>query len=189
MVRATLLLVLVVSIPAMYARVPRVNDTANANLTFFDDETSATGVKFGAYPISWDSHDVYPIAVHHDNFDTHAYDIFEIIVWDSQYTLKVLYGHVVDLCDREDDVCNTNVKKHGYDFLIDLHKLGWKAAGVSDGIVRTKFSVVGNVFIDKLPTDALDETVLCECKNEYCDLSEALWCPRGRCALKNKCWD
>lgn len=148
-----------------------------ANMTFYDDECGGTGIKFSAYPIEWHSKSLYPIAVHQKDFRELAYKILKISV---PSTDRTLYGHVTDMCDRDDESCR-NAFEHDKNFLIDLHESGWKAAGIDDGIVAASYEVVGSLRPQELPDRALDGYVFCECADASCDLEDAIWKPRGRC--------
>lgn len=159
----------------------------DANMSFFDDDVAATGVRFDAYPLAWNGtgNVVYPIAVHHDDFERLAYKVLRITV---RATGREFYGHVVDLCDRGDSSCRVNARKHGFGFLIDVHKKGWKAVGASDGVLKCKYKIAGNFGIGDIPSKAQDDVVLCECDDTRCDLDEAIWCPRGKCGRAPNCY-
>lgn len=158
----------------------------DANMTFFDDDMSVTGVKFTAYPLKWNEELVFPVAVHHDDFASFSYKILRISVRD---TGRVFYGHVVDLCDRNDPSCKSNNSKNNLGFLLDVHKKGWTSAGADDGVLRCSYKVVGKIPLEDIPTSYQDATVLCGCKNEKCDLNAgAYWCPRGACSRLPNCW-
>lgn len=147
-----------------------------ANLTFYDDAKGGTGIKFDAYPIKWNSKaNVYPIAVHQSHFQKYAYKVLEV-----KANGKTFYGHVADMCDKDDASCK-NAFKNGKSFLIDLHKSGWSAAGANDGILPAKFKVVGTILPKDLPASSLDGYVFCECKDATCDLEDAVWKPKGNC--------
>lgn len=154
----------------------REKEKGEANLTFYDDARGGTGIKFAAYPLEWHEKDVYPVAVHQKNFKNFAYKVIRIDMDNG----RSLYGHVTDMCDRDEGSCN-NAFKNGKDFLIDLHKTGWKAAGKHDGILAANYSVVGSIFPNDMPLSSLDSYVFCECKDSVCDLESALWKPRGHC--------
>lgn len=151
--------------------------SGSANLTFFDDAQGGTGVKFSAYPIKWNGKDVFPVAVHQQHFQEHAYKVLEVRV---EKTGKVFLGHVVDMCDKDDGPCK-NAFKNGRSFLIDLHKTGWNASGLKTGIESSTYKVVGRITPNDLPREALDGYIFCSCKNATCDLEDAVWKPPGKC--------
>lgn len=152
-------------------------DYIDANLSFFDDTRSGTGVKFSAYPVQYDNTVAYPIAVHQRNFSAFFYDVLKIYTKDS-----VVFGHVVDMCSNDDAECTTNAKKNDANFLIDLHVSGWDQVSsdeLDEGIVPCQVEKVGTLSPKDMPAAALESWILCDCHGHDCE--DASWEKKNAC--------
>ena len=149
--------------------------SGEANLTFFDDSQGGTGIKFDAYPLMWNGKAVYPVAVHQKDFKDCVYKILEVSV-----NGKTVYGHVVDMCDKDHASCK-NAFKNNKNFLVDMHEKGWSAVGATTGILACTYKVVGILSPNDMPQSALNPYIFCACKDAVCDLENATWKPPGKC--------
>lgn len=156
--------------------------TRRANLTFFDD-AEMMGIKVSAYPLKFNGRDVWPAAVHQRDFSSHMHKVLEVTLGS-----KIFLVHVADMCNANDAPCKTNPYANGNNFLIDIHKAGWHATGLTTGVVPVAFKVVGSIPINAIPVSHQSDTVLCGCADDTCDPSKAVWCPRGKCNLAPNCW-
>lgn len=112
-----LVCVLISQLPSCMTSEPFAKGPVLANLTVFDDAETSTGIKPSAYPIKYKGVNVYPIAVHHDEY---ARDRCKILRVTKENGTFWFYGHVVDLCNRKDADC-VNKRANGRNYLVDLH--------------------------------------------------------------------
>jgi hypothetical protein len=126
----------------------------NTNISFYgqnkkdDNGKGQTGVNLFKYPVTWNGKKIYPIAVPPHAFSKYAYKVMRI----TGTGMNPFYGHVVDKCGSGD--CSKNIKANGYNFVVDLHKTGFVAAGKSDGVYKGTFEVVGAHEASRLPKGA-----------------------------------
>ena len=145
-----------------------------------DNGEGVTGVNlFKMDGLTFNGKPVYPVAVHNDNAAQFLYKVLEI----TGQGIKPIQGIVVDLCDRNDSSCS-NKNKLGKNFLIDIHRLGFKAAGKDDGLVAGKYKVIGEIKPNDLPQKVWNKGantyVMCRCTGR-CDESSRTWKKVGRC--------
>lgn len=168
---------------AQPSTVTSTSATRKANLTFFDD-AEMMGIKVSAYPLKFQGRDVWPAAVHQRDFSSHMHKVLEVAMGS-----KTFLVHIADMCNANDAPCKTNPHTHGNpNFLIDLHKVGWHATGLTTGIVPVTFTVVGSIPINSIPISHQSDTILCGCADTACDPNKAIWCPRGKCNMAPNCW-
>lgn len=102
------------------------------------------GVRFRGEP-------VVPIAVHKKDGPSYIYKVLRV----SPNGLRPFYGYVLDTCDPADRDC-ANAKRNGLNFLIDIHKSGWKYLGMNtkqgENYLSTgTFSVAGTIPPSRIP--------------------------------------
>jgi len=142
-----------------------------------DNGEGATGVDlFKMKGITFQGKPVYPVAVHHDDAPAFLYKILQI----QGKGVKPIQGIVLDYCDRKDAPC-VNKKKFNKNFLVDIHALGFAAAGMSDGLTTGTYKVIGEMRPSQLPKSgwlakvaAGKDYMLCSCSGQ-CTGKEQKW--------------
>ncbi len=126
-------------------------------------------MKLGTSGLSFNGRPVYPIAVHHDHAPEYLFKVLEI----KGTRVNPLLGYVADICNRNDGECK-NVSRNGLNFLVDIHKTGFAAAGTADGkdLTTGECRVVGAIPPSQIPKHTWlqgDNTwFLCKCSGK-CD--------------------
>ena len=131
-----------------------------------------TGLTFHGNP-------VFPCAVHHDHIQHFLYKILRV----EGKGVKPIQCMVLDHCNRKDASCS-NYKKLGIKtpFLVDIHKLGFSAAGMSDGLTRGTYKVIGEMRPSQLPKNGwVSEYILCSCKDTCDSKSNQRWTKLADC--------
>lgn len=131
--------------------------------------------------LRFDGKPVFPGAVFQGDGAKYLYSILEVYS-DEFKANKTILIHVVDVCGYNAKVCHTNVAKHG-NFLVDIHKNGFKHVGVDDGVLKGKFKKVGTIKPSELPTSFWKDTkdyILCSCSND-CKKDSMKWKPLKQC--------
>lgn len=131
-----------------------------------DNGFGASGVDlFKMKGLQFNGKPVYPVAVHHDDAPKFLYKVLHI----TGKGIKPIQGVVLDFCNRKDSSC-TNKNKFGKNFLIDIHKLGFTAAGQNDGLTTGTYQVIGEIRPSHLPKSSWPskitsggDSILCSC--------------------------
>jgi hypothetical protein len=122
------------------------------NVTFYAStgQPGASGILVDAYPLKYNGMTLYPVAVHENDYNAWSCKILKITI---PSTNRTMYGHVVDFCSDSDcgGCCSTNRAANGYNFLVDIHQVGWAAAGIADGIIPAYVTTVGSLPVQNLP--------------------------------------
>lgn len=158
------------------------DDWKQTNISFYgqnaadDNGEGFVGVKLfelGKSGLKFKGRNVYPVAVHHDHASKYLYHVLEVT---SDKLKPGFLGYVVDICDRADSACK-NVKKNDLNFLVDIHKTGFAAAGMSDGLHIGKFRDVGVLPAKDIPKNSwINDYVMCKCKGP-CGENDQDWRP------------
>lgn len=157
------------------------------NITFYGDKPGqskgADDNGIGLSGINLDAHakvglsingkPVYAGAVHQFDGPRYMYKVLEVTG-----DVNPMYIHVVDICDAKDGVCGKNVKANGNNFLIDIYRTGWAAAGKSDGILQGQFRVVGDIPYTQIPKSAWKEKYIMPSCSGTCAAKERKWVKR-----------
>lgn len=160
-------------------------DWVKTNISFYgqskgdDNGKGFIGVdlfKVGAAGLKFNNQPVYPIAVHHDFAHSHLFKVMEV----KGTRVKPLLGYVVDICNRKDGQCK-NVKKNGLNFLVDIHKTGFAAAGNTNNgndFTTGEARVVGSIPPWDIPESAWLEGAktyaMCSCTSP-CEQKQQQW--------------
>ena len=170
---------------------PTAGKQGTANLTFFgqdkadDNGEGFTGIdlfKHGTAHITFQGRQVYPVAVHQNFGADFLYKVLEV----QGKGVKPILGHVVDVCDAKQSVCNTNMKKGGLNFLVDIHKTGFEAAGTKgDGMTTGTYRMVGEIKPSQLPQSVWmkggKDYILCSCTGKCANNKEQKWTKLAQC--------
>jgi len=156
-------------------------------ITFFGQSTQDdnglgyTGVdlfKHGRANLTFNGKPVFPAAVFQRDAAPYLYKVIEVTSPEFTNNTSV-YLHVVDVCNAGQDVCKTNAKKHG--FLVDIHATGFSYVGNSDGILKGKVRIVGDIGPNELPASVWNgEYIICACTG-VCSGDDVTWKKRGSC--------
>jgi hypothetical protein len=157
------------------------------NITFYGDKPGqskgADDNGVGLSGINLDAHatvgltlngkPVYAGAVHQFDGPKYMYKVLELTG-----DVNPLYIHVVDICDNKDKVCGQNVKANGNNFLVDIYRTGWAAAGKNDGVLKGQFRVVGDIAYTKIPKKAWNQEYIMPSCTGKCDSKDRKWIKR-----------
>lgn len=156
-------------------------------LTFFgqsradDNGIGITGVdlfRYGNSGIRYRGERVYPCAVFQGDASRYLYKVLEVTSSEFRKS-KTVYLHVVDACNSGQQICRTNVRRHG-GFLIDIHETATEEVGVDDGLLKGSFRVVGEIGPNELPKKVWKNAWrLCGCRGA-CKGGDMRW-RHGRC--------
>ncbi len=163
------------------AEVARMNARkrqGSATISFYgqdkkdDNGIGASGAVLSKmHGLTFNGKPVYPVAVHQDDAPDFMYKVLDIRIRHGSRWRR-MQGVVVDFCNRIDYPCRNRDafgKKYMYakNFLIDIHKVGFGAAGANDGLLPGVYKVIGEMRPAVMPRSIWargeNTSVLCRC--------------------------
>lgn len=173
---------------------PVTNGTSGkANISTFggvgdDNDEGFIGVNLKNWKgVNFRGKPVIPVAVHMDHGASFIYKVLEI----HADTLPMFYGFVVDLCDVKASSCK-NKDRNGIGFLIDIHKSGWPALGLSESqgknyLKTGTYTVIGEIKSTQIPKNLWmpkvqsgKDSMVCSCAGS-CTGKNIVWKGLGKC--------